>query len=232
MDVLVLRSRAFSILAVVGLVGVTLTLAGCGGDEGEGASAAAAPPTSPGGSSGSNRAPTITGSPRSSVMQGTAYTFTPDAADPDGNALTFTVANKPAWAAFNTSTGQLSGTPTAADVGATSNIVISVSDGAMSANLASFSVQVVATAIGSATVSWSPPTQNTDGTPLTNLAGYKVYWGTIEGTYPNSVTLNNPGLSSYVVEQLTPATWYFVLTAVNAAGVESDRSSAGSKRVL
>lgn len=242
MEFVLLRTRAFSILAVAGLVGATLTLAGCGGDDGEGASvaaappaspgAAAAPPTPPGSSSGSNRAPTILGSPRSSVMQGTAYTFTPNAADPDGNALTFTVTNKPAWAAFNSSTGQLSGTPTAADIGATSNIVISVSDGAMSASLASFSIQVVATAAGSATLTWNPPTQNTDGTALNDLAGYKVYWGTTEGNYTNSVTLNNPGLSSYVVEQLTLGTWHFVLTAVNSAGVESARSNVGSKRIL
>jgi hypothetical protein len=232
MEVLVPCSRVFFSGAAVGLIAVTLMLAGCGGDESEDAVAAAAPPTSPSGSIEANRLPTITGSPRSTVMQGTAYAFTPNAADPDGNLLTFTVLNKPAWAAFDSSTGQLSGTPTATDVGATNNIVISVNDGVASASLASFNILVVATATGSAILTWNPPTQNVDGTPLTDLAGYKVYWGTAQGSYQNSATLNNPGLSSYVVEQLTPATWHFVLTAVNSQGVESSYSNAGSKRIL
>jgi hypothetical protein len=90
---------------------------------------------------------------------------------------------------------------------------------------------VVATATASVTLSWTPPTQNTDGSALTNLAGYKVYWGTTQGSYPNSVTLNNPGLSTYVVTQLTPATWYFTMTALNAQGIESALSNAASKIV-
>ncbi len=235
MDVRVLRARTFSVLATMSLAGAALVLAGCGGDEGEDSSAAAAAPTptpTPTPSGTSNRAPTITGAPLTSVMQGTAYAFTPSAADPDGNALTFTITNRPAWATFSSSTGQLSGTPSAADVGTSSSIAISVSDGSASANLASFSIQVVATATGSATLTWNPPTQNTDGTPLGNLTGYRLYWGTAQGSYSNSATLNNPGLSSYVVDQLTPATWYFALTAVNSAGVESDFSSPASKRVL
>jgi hypothetical protein len=56
-----------------------------------------------------------------------------------------------------------------------------------------------------------------------------VYWSTTPGSYANSTTVNNPGLSSYVVDQLTPATWYFVVTAVNSQGVESAFSNAASK---
>ena len=67
---------------------------------------------------------------------------------------------------------------------------------------------------------------------MTNLAGYRVYWGTTQGNYPNSVTVNNPGLSSYVVDQLTPATWYFVVTAVNSSGVESAHSNIATKTVM
>ncbi len=100
------------------------------------------------------------------------------------------------------------------------------------ANLASFSIQVVGTATGATTLSWVPPVLNSDGTPLTNLAGYKVYWGTDESNLSNSVTLANAGLTSYVVEQLTPAKWYFVTTALNASGVESNRSNVTSKTVL
>jgi hypothetical protein len=178
-----------------------------------------------------NSAPRITGTPITSVLQGTAYVFGPSATDADGNTLTFSVANLPSWAAFNSSTGQLTGTPTAANVGAYNNITISVSDGSASASLAAFNIQVVATATGSATLTWTPPTQNTDGSALTNLAGYKVYWGTSQGNYTNSVTIANPGLATYVVDQLTPARWYFVVTAYSNAGFESGYSTPVSKVV-
>ena len=60
-----------------------------------------------------NRAPTINGSPSTSVTAGTAYSFTPSATDPDNDTLGYTIQNKPSWAAFDTSTGRLSGTPSA-----------------------------------------------------------------------------------------------------------------------
>jgi hypothetical protein len=125
----------------------------------------------------------------------------------------------------------LSGTPGPEHVGTTAGIAITVSDGEDDASLAAFSVAVQAVATGSATLSWTPPTTNTDGSPLTNLSGYKVYWGTSQGNYSSSVTLNNPGLTSYVVGNLLPGTYFFVATALNTAGVESAFSAAGSKAI-
>ena len=90
-------------------------------------------------------------------------------------------------------------------------------------------MQAVAT--GSATLSWTPPTTNTDGSPLTNLAGYKIYWGTSQGTYPNSVTLNNPGLTSYVVEQSRARHLFLRRDGIEQRGVESTFSTAGSKTI-
>jgi hypothetical protein len=164
-------------------------------------------------------------------MQGTAYSFQPTASDPNGNTLTFSITNAPSWATFSTTTGRLQGTPTAANVGTFSNIVIRVSDGTATTALPAFNITVLAVASGSATLSWTPPTTNTDGSPLTNLAGYRVYWGPSAGTYPNSVTVNNPGLSSYVVSNLAPGTYHFTVTAVNSSGVESARSNSGSKTI-
>jgi hypothetical protein len=178
-----------------------------------------------------NRAPTISGTPSTAVMQGTAYAFTPTASDPDGNSMTFSIANKPTWAAFNTGTGALTGTPTAGDVGTTSGVVITVSDGTLTASLAAFSVTVQAVATGSATLSWTPPTQNTDGSQLTDLSGFKIYWGPSAGNYPNSVTLNNPGLTSYVVDNLVPGTYYFAASALNSAGAESQVSASATKTI-
>jgi len=178
-----------------------------------------------------NRAPTISGTPGTAVMQATAYTFTPTASDPDGNTLTFSITNPPAWATFDTATGRLSGTPGAPHVGATSGIVISVSDGTLGASLAAFTLTVQAVATGSATLSWTPPTTNTDGSPLTNLTGYRIYWGTTAGASPNSETLPNPGLTSHVVSKLVPGTYFFVATAVNSLGAESVFSAPASKTI-
>jgi hypothetical protein len=88
----------------------------------------------------------------------------------------------------------------------------------------------VAAAKGATTLSWQPPTRNDDGTPA-KLTGYRIYWGVTEGNYPNSVTLNNPGLTRYVVEQLPPATYYFIATALSADG-ESEPSNVIAMKVL
>jgi hypothetical protein len=109
--------------------------------------------------------------------------------------------------------------------------VISVTDGEASTALAAFNLTVQAVASGSATLMWTLPTLNTDGTPLTNLAGVKVYWGPLQGTYPSSVTLNNPGLTTYVVDNLVPGTYFFSVTAFNSTGTESAFATAATKIV-
>jgi hypothetical protein len=178
-----------------------------------------------------NRPPVISGTPPTSVMQGTGYSWQPTASDADGNPLTFSITNAPSWATFNATTGRLQGTPGAGNVGTTSNVVIRVSDGTATAALPAFNITVVAVAGGSATLSWTPPTTNTDGSPLTNLAGYRVRWGSSAGNYTSSVTLNNAGLTSYVVGSLVPGTYYFVVTALSSAGVESQFSNVASKTI-
>lgn len=203
-------------------------IAGCGGGDGEEAASSAVVP--PGGS-GANSPPSISGTPLSSIMQGVAYSFTPAASDADGDPLTFEATNLPSWASIDPNTGQVSGQPGAADLGTYSDIRIVVRDGSASATLGPFQISVVASATGSALLTWTPPTENSDGSPLTDLAGYKIYWGTSQGNYTNSVTVNNPGLTSYVVDALTPATWHFVATAFNSAGVESSFSNAASKTI-
>ncbi len=124
-----------------------------------------------------NVAPTISGSPASQVVANSAYSFTPQASDADGDVLTFSVQGLPGWATFSTSNGRISGTPGDADVGPYSGISITVSDGAETASLGPFTITVQAVTFGSATLSWTPPTLNTDGSALTDLAGYNVYWG-------------------------------------------------------
>jgi hypothetical protein len=186
-----------------------------------------------GGGSGSalNQAPTIAGSPPANILEGEFYEFRPSASDPDGDTLEFSIARKPAWAQFDKASGRLWGTPGADDVGSFTNIGISVSDGKAKASLAEFDVSVNQIAAGAATLSWNPPTENADGSSLTDLAGYRIYYGRNRDNLTQTVVLNNPGLTRYVLENLTPARWYFSMTSVNDDGVESARSQVASKTI-
>jgi hypothetical protein len=179
-----------------------------------------------------NTAPTISGNPVTSLNAGSAYNFLPTAADADDDTLTFSITNAPSWASFNTQTGRLSGTPTAANVGTTSNIRIRVSDGKTTTALAAFSITVSQVSNGAVTLDWTPPTDNTDGSVLTNLTGYKIFYGTSPGSLTQTINVDNPGLTSYVVQNLSAATWYFSIRSVNSLGAESDATSPVSKQIL
>ena len=178
-----------------------------------------------------NSAPTIAGSPPSSGTVGQDYSFTPLARDADNDRLIFAIANKPNWANFNTTTGELSGMPQPGDSAFYDNIVVSVSDGTLISSLPAFAITVAQVGNNAVTLRLVPPTENEDGTPLTDLSAYKIYYGVSEGSYPNEITIDNPGITNYVVENLTPDTYFFVSTSVNSNGRESDYSNVYSKLV-
>ena len=137
--------------------------------------------------------------------------------------------NPPAWASFNTSTGRLYGTPGSADVGSYAGIIIRVSDGTTTVALAAFTITVTQVANGTATISWIPPTQNTDGTPLTDLGGYRIYYGTDPGSLEHRLDIPDRTITTRTVGGLTPGTWYFAVTAVGSDGSESAYSTVASK---
>lgn len=178
--------------------------------------------------SGSNSAPVISGTPSGEARIGQEYSFRPNASDSDGDSLTFSVTNMPPWASFDTGNGRLSGTPSAGSEGMYNDIRITVSDGSASASLPQFDIEVQQVSMGAATLSWQAPTQNTDGTPLMDLASYKIYYGTSEGNYPNQIPVNQ-GITTYVVENLPADTYYFVTTAINSSGMESNYSNVATK---
>jgi Putative Ig domain len=185
--------------------------------------------------------PKISGTPAGTVVAGQAYSFQPTASDPNGLQMAFAINSKPSWASFDLKTGRLTGTPVAANVGTYPNIVITVYDGYMKAVLPTFSIVVRPAAstttpvpppvttpppsTGTATVSWVPPIENSDGSVLANLAGYHIYYGTNQNSLTQSITVANPGLSRYVISGLAAQTWYFSMTAYNSAGMESGRTS-------
>ena len=179
----------------------------------------------------SNEPPTISGNPNTSATVDQFYSFLPDASDPDGDSLSFSISNQPEWTVFDTNTGLLSGTPLQGDATTYNDIRISVSDGDLSAGLAEFSIDVAQVATGSATLSWTAPTLNTDGSTLTDLAAYKIYYGTSRGDYSSEERIDNPGLTTYVIENLSPGTYYFVVSSINDQEIESDPSNEASNTI-
>jgi hypothetical protein len=175
-------------------------------------------------------APTIRGIPANSVGVGNVYRFTPTASDADGDRLYYSIQNKPAWARFDASTGTLSGTPTAANTGTYANILIEATDGKYTALLPIFSIAVTATGsavgavTGTATLSWTSPKTNVDGSPLTDLAGYHIYYGNTAQSMTQTVVITNTALSQYVVTGLSRGSWYFAVRSFNSANVESNLS--------
>ncbi|MBU2131303.1 MAG: Ig-like domain-containing protein, partial [Gammaproteobacteria bacterium] len=130
-----------------------------------------------------NSAPTILGIPATNVAQGAPYSFVPTGADADGNSLLFDITNRPAWASFNTATGELSGTPTNADVGVTTAIVISVSDGVLSASLPAFNLSVT-------NVNDAPIINSTAITAATQDAAYNYIFAASDTDVGDILTLS------------------------------------------
>jgi hypothetical protein len=177
-----------------------------------------------------NSAPTISGSPLTSVAASAAYLFTPTASDPNGDAISFSIQNKPSWAIFSIATGQLSGTAPLTSA-TSSGIVISVSDGSLSTALPSFSLSVVGATSGTASLSWMPPTSNTDGSALTDLSGYRLHFGSSPASLTQSRTIAGAATTTYELTNLSAGNWYFALSANTTSGVESELSTVVSKAI-
>ncbi len=173
----------------------------------------------------------ISGQPLLYVRVDEPYTFRPAASDPNGDILRFTASNLPPWAGLDQGTGRLTGIPDAMDQGLHESIVISVSDGHASASLGPFSITVTQTANGAVTLSWLPPTENANGTALVDLAGYRIQYGRDPEDMRQSVSIANPSVNTYLVEQLSSGTWYFVVFAVRNSRIESFPSVVVSKTI-
>lgn len=84
---------------------------------------------------------------------------------------------------------------------------------------------------GTATLSWTPPTRNTDGSALNNLAGYRIHYGRSAGELSQTIQIADAGATRYTIERLSAGTWHFAVRAYNSAGGESDPSNTISKAV-
>ena len=83
----------------------------------------------------------------------------------------------------------------------------------------------------SLTLSWSAPTENTDGSALTNLAGFDIYYGPSPNAMSQKISINTVGNLTYVIDNLSSGTWFFEVIAVNSSGVESGPSSTVSATI-
>jgi len=180
-----------------------------------------------------NQSPQISGTPATVVTVGQNYSFTPAASDPDGDTLIFSIQNKPAWADFAANNGSLTGVPSDADVGVAASVLITVSDGQAETSLTPFDIEVLSagSATGTASLSWVPPTERRDGSALTNLAGYGIAYGSNSREYDQHITIDNPGITTYLVEGLSDGTWYFSVFAYDADGMTSGFSNEGYKQI-
>jgi hypothetical protein len=120
-----------------------------------------------------------------------------------------------------------------ADAPATLRVNYTMTAGAGTINMqaAALSQAAVLQPTGSAILTWQPPALNTDGSPITDLAAFKVYWGTTQGTYSQSTKISNVAARTHTVTGLAKGTWYFVVTALNSQGTESPYSNVWSKTV-
>lgn len=202
------------------------------GGSGSSGSTGAPPSSSPPPASNpppANQAPRISLSSQS-VLVGRELRARPTASDPDGQSLTFSISNRPSWLSFNSQTGEIYGTPADADVGTYDNVRITASDGQAETSV-TISITVTQSTTGRATLSWNAPSQRTDGTPLTDLAGFRVYYGNSGSDLRYVIEIKDPGARSWVIENLTAGTWYFAATAFDISGAESDRSNTASKAI-
>ncbi|WP_161974451.1 fibronectin type III domain-containing protein [Piscinibacter terrae] len=84
---------------------------------------------------------------------------------------------------------------------------------------------------GSITLSWTAPTTNSDGSAISDLAGYRVYYGTASGFYTDNVTIDNPSTLTATISNLPADTYYVIVRAFNSVNSESLASVEVSKTI-
>ena len=226
-------SPALVLKFIVGLTALS-ALAGCGSEASVNqtsssaainSAAAGAPATSaPAAHTPTAPAPAVTLSANpSTVTNGAASTLSWSAT----NATSCTASG--GWSGSQATSGSES---TSALSATTAYTLSCTGSGGTTVQSATVTVTASPTApTGTATLSWVPPTENTDGTPVTTLTGYHIYYGTSESAMTNEVTVASTSETSYTIGGLTAGTWYFGATAYTTTGMQSAMSSIGSKTI-
>jgi len=207
-----------------------LTLLACGGG---GQATAIAPPSDSAGAIASigNSAPSISGEAGAYARVGAPYEFQPTVDDKDGDPLTFSANNLPPWAKLDPKTGRVVGTPNTGDVGEYESIVISVADATHVAKTDEFEITVLSPTTGVAALQWEAPASRLDGSPLDDLAGYRILYGRSPEDLDQSVYVAGTTSNTYEFAGLEDGIWYFAVAAVRANGFEGPPSNASMKSI-
>jgi hypothetical protein len=195
----------------------------------------------------SNGAPTISSDAETFAQVGVTYNYQPMADDPEGDTLSFSATNLPPWASIDPTSGRLSGTPGENDVGVYEAITITVADGARRTASAPFSITVVAESVvadagadagtatatgnGIASLQWEIPAAKVDGSPLDDLAGYRILYGRSADELDQSVFISDPTVTTFEFTTLQSGIWYFAVVAVNAGGLEGPPTITAMKSI-
>jgi hypothetical protein len=181
-----------------------------------------------------NRAPTITTESTAVARVGETYDYQPVATDPDGDTLRFTANNLPPWASMDPNTGRITGTPGENDLGEYEAITIVVADVSGQTESNPFTITVVddtPVATGVASLRWEMPPSKVDGSPLDDLAGYRIRYGRNSDDLDKSVFIGDPAVTFYEFSSLPSGIWYFAVVAVNAGGLEGPPTTTTMKSI-
>jgi hypothetical protein len=190
------------------------------------------PVSTPGAPSVGNAAPTIKNVGDEYARVGETYDFLPAATDTDGDALRFSASNLPPWASIDPDNGRITGTPGPADEGVYESISIVVADAGRRAETAPFSITVMGEAAsGVATLRWEAPPSKLDGSPLDDLAGYRILYGRKADDLDQSVLIDDPAVTTYEFTTLTKGIWYFAVVGVNSGGLEGPPTVITTKSI-
>ena len=110
-------------------------------------------------------------------------------------------------------------------------ITVNATDGEGDTSADTIVINRESTSGGAATLSWEAPTERTDGTALTDLAGYTIHYGRMSGVYDYQIDVNTAGIATYVIENLVPGDWYFAMTAYDSEGMASELSNEAQRHI-
>lgn len=161
---------------------------------------------------------------------------TDDAMDVAGSASSQSGISSVSWSTDHGESGTASGTdawsidqiPLVVGV---NTVTVTATDSAGETVSDSIVINRESEGTGATTLTWDAPTERTDGTALTNLAGYRIHYGRMSGIYDYQIDLNTPGIMTYVIEDLVPGEWFFTVTAYDSEGLESDFSNEARRIV-
>jgi len=179
----------------------------------------------------SKHALTISIDSSSPARAGARYELQPKVTDSDNGSLTFSADNLPPWVRIDPASGKIIGTPQTTDVGEHEAIVISVADAGHHVATVTFSIRVIGTGQGVATIEWQRPLSKVDGSILDDLAGYRISYGRDPDELDHSIFISDPAQTAYEFSTLDSGIWYFAVTSVNANGLEGP-SSVPARKVI